>query len=108
MKAIRTMKAMRTAKGVVKTTMKATRVTAMGVRGEKDASFVVFKSGARAPFWYGKIKVFTVHTSPSHGRWRVYKNSPRDKVESSFAFSDRASMRSQWSEVVKLLKRINP
>ena len=38
MKAIRTMKAMRTAKGVVKTTMKATRVTAMGVRGEKDAA----------------------------------------------------------------------
>ena len=104
------MKAMRNATGVEKTAMKAKaskKRTAMGVRGQKDKSFLNFFAGDRPPFWYGKSKVNTDLISTSHGRWRVYKNSPRDKVESSFSFSDRVPQKKQWEEVVALLKRVN-
>ena len=109
-KSMKTMKAMKTASSVMKTALycRKTASIAMGVRGEKNQSFLKFKMGPRLPFWYGKSKVNTVYTSPSHGRWRVYKNSPRDKVESSFGFCDPVSMRDQWGQVVKLLKRCNP
>ena len=101
------MKAMTTAKGVMKTSNKAKR-EAIGVRGKKDPSFLRFFAGGRRPFWYGKSKVNTEIISSSHRRWRVYKNSPRDKVESSFSFSDGLSQKQKWEEVVALLKRLNP
>ena len=87
------MKAMK-AKGVKKTKMKAKeKRAAMGVRGEKNANFLNFFAAYRAPFWYGKSKVNTEITSSSHGRWRVYKNSPRDKVEFCFGFFPTVSCR---------------
>ena len=97
--------------GVMKAPMKtAIGVTgvAMGTRGVKNAAFLKLQAGPRKPFWYGESKVFTQYKSASHGRWRVYKKSPQDKVESSFGYHDHASRRDQWSAVVALLKHCNP
>ena len=82
--------------------------TAEGERGVKCKAFLVFKAGKRAPFWYGKSKVHTQWALPGPSRWRVYKVSPRDKVESAFGFSTLADARKQWHDVVALLNKCNP
>ena len=82
--------------------------TAEGERGVKCKAFLVFKAGKRAPFWYGKSKVHTQWVLPGPSRWRVYKVSPQDKVESAFGFSTLADARKQWHDVVALLNKCNP
>ena len=81
---------------------------AEGVRGEKDTRRLRYQAGPRAPFWYGRSKVFTSITSRDHGRYRLYKVSPRDNVETGYAFSTSATAKTQWEAVVAHLKRLNP
>ena len=110
MKAMKFKKVAKAATGVMKAAAKTMkkRPSALGERGKKNPSFLSYKAGKRPAFWYGRSKVYTVIESPGIGRYRVYKVSPRDKVESGFGFSDSASAREQWELVVKLLKRLNP
>ena len=98
-------RAMKAATGAMKSG--AMKSAAGDGRGSKDPSVLRFVAGSRAPFWYGRSKVYT-NWDGNVGRWRVYKVSPRDKVETGFGFHDRTSAKQQWAKVVTLLKRVNP